>query len=75
VPYGLSSNGTLPFRMPSLSGFQVVTPSPGWRGSPLPPQTPAAFGMHGRLHVKPPFVERLTKIPPVSFSRSKWIWP
>jgi hypothetical protein len=65
----------LPLRIPSSSGLNVTTPSPGWRGSPLPPQTPAVLGMHGRLQVKPPFVERLTKTPPVSFSRSKRICP
>jgi hypothetical protein len=44
----------------------MIVPSPGWRGSPLPPHRAVAsvavsgIGVHGRLQVKPPFVERAT---------------
>ena len=73
--YSLSLLGTLPFRTVSLSRKYATVPSPGCRGSPLPPQTAVASvdpsGTQGRDQVKPPFVERLTKMPLVSFRRSK----
>jgi hypothetical protein len=57
----------------------VTTPSPGWRGSPAPVLQRdasslgsfgvASTGTHARLHVKPPLVERMTKIPPLSSVR------
>src|SRR5712691_10174701 len=77
VMYSLWWIGTLPFEMLSLSWLKATTPSPGVRGSPVPPQRVALSvepnGMHGLLHVKPPFDVRLTKTPFVSFRRSKWI--
>ncbi len=73
--YSLSWIGTLPFALLSLSWLNATTPSPGVRGSPVPPQRAVASlepnEMHGRLHVKPPLDERLTKTPFVSFRRSK----
>jgi hypothetical protein len=80
--YSLSSNGTLPFSMRSGSSLNVTIPSPGVRGSCGETQNdawsvggvPGALsGAHGRLHVKPPFVDRLTKMPFRSVSRSKRI--
>src|SRR3954469_547854 len=74
--YSLALLGTLPFKTVSLSRKYATVPSPGCRGSPLPPQTAVASvdpsGTQGRDQVKPPFVERLTKMPLVSFRRSKW---
>src|SRR5688572_8538385 len=71
--YSLSLNVTLSFSSKSLSGLKSTTPSPGWRGSPTPPHTATSsvglapgIGTHGRDHVKPPLVERLTNTPLVS---------
>ena len=78
--YSLSLPGTLPFSDESLSWMKLTVPSPGCRGSPAPPQTAASsvvlvgvtsIATHGRLHVKPPFVERLTQTPLVSSVRLK----
>src|SRR4029450_4096438 len=74
----LSSNGASPLKTPGVgSRFQVITPSPGWRTSPVPPQTASSGsavavlsnGRDGRLQGKPPFVERQTKTP---FASSNW---
>src|SRR4051812_41064563 len=81
VSHSLSNDGTLPFRKGSLSWMNPTVPSPGWRGSPAPAQRDCSsgggatwFGTHGRVHVKPPFVERLTQTPLVSSVRLKLIW-
>ena len=80
VIHSLSYAGTLPFRAASLSCWKATVPSPGWRGSPGPPQRDCSSGgavtwiaTHGRVHVKPPFVERLTQTPLVSSVRLKLI--
>src|SRR5438552_16872337 len=74
--YSLSFLGTLPLSVLSGSDWFVTPPSPGMRGSPLPPQTAVASvlpnGMQGRDQVNPPFVDRETKTPLASFVRSKW---
>src|SRR5205814_1022850 len=74
--YSLSWLGTLPLRVLSGSLVKTTVPSPGWRGSPFPPQTAVASvvpkEMQGRVQVKPPLVERATKMPLVSLVRSKW---
>jgi hypothetical protein len=78
--YSLSSKGWLPFSVWSGSEKNDTMPSPGCRGSSGETQNDAwslgglPSGTHGRLHVKPPFVERLTKMPFRSVSRSKRIW-
>ena len=76
--YSLSFAGTLPFKTASLSWMKSTVPSPGWRGSPAPPQREdsVAGGLgwiptHGRVQVKPPFVDRLTQTPLVSSVRLK----
>ena len=65
--YSLSLNGDaevgeFPFGgVASFSGVKATVPSPGWRGSPGPPQAVGRSledGTHARLQVKPPFVER-----------------
>src|SRR4051812_2227627 len=83
VPHSLSLNGTLAFACWSLSWTKLTVPSPGYRGSPLPPQTAPwsgvcelgpAIATHGRDHVNPPFVDRFTQTPLVSSVRLKLIW-
>ena len=77
--YSLSLNVTLKFaELPnggvvSFSGVNATVPSPGWRGSPGPPhgRRVGSSTTHGRLQVKPPFVERLTQTPFVSSVRLK----
>ncbi len=51
--YSLSSNGTLLLIRTSLSRWNEMTPSPGRRGSPGPPQAVVVTGstMQARLHV------------------------
>src|SRR4051812_13746114 len=82
VPHSLSLKGTLAFAAVSLSWTKLTVPSPGYRGSPVPPHRACssswpvgpAMATHGRLQVKPPFVERLTHTPLVSSVRLKLIW-
>src|SRR5436305_365213 len=80
VSHSLSKLGTLPLSTLSLSWMKPTVPSPGWRESPAPPQADCSFGggaiwigTHGRVHVKPPFVERFTQTPLVSSVRLKLI--
>jgi len=51
---------------------KLIVPSPGCLGSPGPPHTAAlsvvfagvvSIATHGRLHVNPPLVDRLTQTP------------
>src|SRR3954447_677800 len=78
VIHSLSYDGTLPFSLLSLSCWKATVPSPGWRTSPVPPQANPpplrAIAVQGRVHVKPPFVERFTHTPLVSSVRLKLIW-
>ncbi len=76
--YSLSLKVTLKFaELPNggvvwFSGVKATVPSPGWRGSPGPPHAAVSVSTtQGRLHVKPPFVERLTNTPLVSSVRLK----
>src|SRR5262249_61967215 len=76
--HSLSLPGTLPSRTELLSWMKLTVPSPGWRGSPGPPQTARSLGggavrmaTHGRDQVKPPLVDRLTHTPLVSSVRLK----
>src|SRR6266446_2131560 len=78
VMNSLSFAGTLPLSEVSLSWMKSTVPSPGWRGSPAPPQRDDSVAgpvggspTHGRVHVKPPLVERLTQTPLVSSVRLK----
>jgi len=79
VIHSLSLPGWLPLRTPSVSWKKDTVPSPGCRTSPGPPHAPASPGpsgpiaTHGRVHVKPPFVERFTQTPLVSSVRLKLI--
>ncbi len=73
--YSLSLNVTLKSGAGGVmmfSGVNVTVPSPGWRGSPGPPQGAVSVRTtHGRLQVNPPFVERETQMPFVSSVRLK----
>src|ERR1700674_837488 len=81
VIHSLSKPGTLPFRILSLSWMNPTVPSPGCRTSPAPPHLACSSGAgavrmatHGRVHVKPPLVDRFTHTPLVSSVRLKLIW-
>src|SRR4051794_11944573 len=79
--HSLSDDRPLPSSTLSSSWMKPTVPSPGCRGSPGPPQRDCSsggadtwIGTHGRVQVKPPFVDRLTQTPLVSSVRLKLIW-